>query len=306
MSFRYARKHGFILAEKDHRAFELANGKAARALGKVEAKWRFSAEPERGYDLVFYVLRKCSRHVILGNKFLQETRTMSVHKQRIRYAKRKMLTQRVVNLIGNHNKTQRMAGYLNGVPVLALPDSGAQPNIVSAAFAEANGWEISENHSSLKFADGSVQESLGQVCGTWRFGENDGRETRQLIFEVLRDCPFNVVLGQEIVYGLGIYQNYADSMITIICLSKYGNGFNLVVYIPRFLKKLREKLSKGCSADTSATQDNKEKELEDELLLRKIENQELERLSELRKSIREREIATRRQRWEAAHRARGV
>lgn len=244
MSLRYARKQGFILAKGEHRTFKLANGKVARALGRVETKWKFFAEPGRTYDLVFYVLPKCSRHVILGNTFLQETKTMSIHKQRIRYAKRR-ITQRAVNLIGNHNMSQRMAGSLNGVPVLALPDSGAQPNIVSAAFVEANGWEISDNRSSLRFADGSVQDSLGQVCGTWRFGENDGRETRQLVFEVLRDCPFDVVLGQEVVYGIGIYQNYADALITVIGLSKYGHGFNLVVYVPRFLKKFRRKLSNG-------------------------------------------------------------
>jgi hypothetical protein len=217
----------------------------ARAIGKVETRWKFSAEPEGTYDLVFYVLPKCSRHVILGNTFLQETKTMSIHKQRISYAKRRTLTQQVVNLIGDHNMSQGMAGSLNGVPVLALPDSRAQPNIVSAAFVEVNGWEISENRSSLRFADGSIQESLGQVHGIWRFGENDGREMRQLVFEVLRDCPFDVVLGQEVVYGIGIYQNYADYLITVIGPSKYGAGFNLVVYIPRFLKKFRRKLSKG-------------------------------------------------------------
>ncbi|KAH8724361.1 hypothetical protein GQ44DRAFT_286635 [Phaeosphaeriaceae sp. PMI808] len=305
MSFRYARKQGFVLRKGEHQTFKLANGKMARALGRVETKWKFSTELERAYDLVFHVLPKCSRHVILGNTFLQETKTMSIHKQRIRYAKRRKLTQRVVNLIGNHNMSQRMAGSLNGVPVLALPDSGAEPNIVSAAFVEANGWEISDNHSSLRFADGSVQESLGQVCGTWRFGENDG-ETRQLVFEVLRDCPFDVVLGQEVVYGISIYQNYADLLITIIGLSKHGHGFNLVVYVPRFLKKFRRKLSKGCSADESAMQGGKERELEDELILRKKENQELDGLSEPRKSNRVREIAARRQHWEAAHLARGV
>lgn len=61
-----------------------------------------------------------------------------------------------------------------------------------------------------------------------------------------------------------------------------------------------------CSADDSATESGKEKELEDELLLRKKENQELNGLSEPRKSNRAREIAARRQHWEAAHLARGV
>ena len=62
----------------------------------------------------------------------------------------------------------------------------------------------------------------------------------------------------------------------------------------------------GCSANDSVRQGDKEKELEDELLLRKNENQELNRLSEPRKSNRAQEITARRQHWEAAHLARSV
>jgi hypothetical protein len=61
---------------------------------------------------------------------------------------------------------QRLSGYLNDEPVIALPDSGAEPNIISYTYAKERGWLTRINDDSehvVQFADGSLATTVGQI-----------------------------------------------------------------------------------------------------------------------------------------------
>jgi hypothetical protein len=135
-----------------------------------------------------------------------------------------------VHLVGNPCKLT--SGFLDGISVLALPDSGAEPNIVSKKYAMSRGWKIFGEPTVLQFADGSTQRSLGQVRATWSTKTSSSMFLKQRTFEVLSGCPFDVILGQDIVYKSRVYESLDGDN-----LHEDVSNFNLVIVIPKILKK---------------------------------------------------------------------
>lgn len=93
-----------------------------------------------------------------------------------------------------------------------------------------------ENRRVLQFADGSQQETVGQVETSWTFGSGQGIA---LVFEVLEDCIHDVILGEEVLWEHNVFETYAASIQT---LPSNTNSFDLAPFsfVPKWAQKISE------------------------------------------------------------------
>lgn len=223
-------------------AVQLASGSWTSTLGTVDLHFSFFAEAQ-SYVLRFHVVKRCIQNLIIGSPFLRATKTLTKHWRRITTVFRKTTSCRV-RFIGAPR--QRLLGFVGGVGVSALPDTGADLSLVSADFVKEHGWEIDsspEHRIRIEFADGSISQTTGLVNGlSWKFGMSLGREyqTQFYVYEDL-ECP--VILGYGFLCESEAFTRHESSLLWLepengddfmghlsiikICSSREDNGRGL-------------------------------------------------------------------------------
>lgn len=245
ISLRFARKHGIpIQRGLEHRhSFQIANGRTVRSKGIARAAWTFSEDPGTTYDLEFHILASCPYDILIGAKFLEETETLSVHRDRLKERQVSSRGVHSVNLCGS--PSQSLRGYLNTEPVSVLPDTGSQANLMSERYARDHGLIIDTKDDSrklLQLADGTTQKTLGKVAAMWAF-DDDPEKLMNLIFDILPTCAYDVILGLDILYQHNAYAIHSSSMIEVEAEDQSKLLLNLVGWLPPFwnLTKRRKK-----------------------------------------------------------------
>jgi len=82
----------------------------------------------------------------------------------------------------------------------------------SLRYAKSHGFYINARPGTqnvLQFADGSYQETVGQVTTHWTFASG---KRALLTFEVLEDCASEVVIGEDFIYSHNIFQEHEASL----------------------------------------------------------------------------------------------
>ena len=219
-------------------SLRLGNGKTVRSLGQVLAPWRFKNENSKSFMLTFHILANSVSDVLIGNAFLRSTEIMSTNRHRLSRVPRATRAS-YVNLLGSTN--QRVVGDLHGEQIHALPDSGAEVNLLSYDYVKRRGWfidKMAKNGNELQFADGSLSRSMGEVRVPWQFLDDQGfqndKSRKDIIFQVLRDLPYDAVLGQEFLEDTQAYTIQKTSFLDTSPEDAYA-GLNLVIW-----KKKRE------------------------------------------------------------------
>ena len=232
--------------------FIMGHGREVKACAYATVAWQFKKEPDKTYDLVFYVLRDCIFDVMIGGMFLYATGTMTDHRDRLSRIPRprSALHTRVVNLCGTPSRT--LNGILESEDCSALPDSGAEPNILAYEYVQRRGWLLNmfpgpESYRLLQFADGSTERTEGRLRLQWTFGQGwnvagpDAEVT--VTFDVLRGCPFDIIFGQEFLDETQAFTKHADSFQEVY--RDQPSGINLVIWARGFslsaLKSRRER-----------------------------------------------------------------
>ena len=266
MTMAFATRHGLpILQDPEHLTIvTLANGQKVTTSGTVNAKWAFATDPSERHELTFDILSSCAHDVLLGQPFLEATETMSLHQERITSRTVYRGGTYAVNAIGTSQL--RVRGKINGTEALGLPDTGCETNIMSLAYAQAQGLSIDsdlDHQGLLMFADGSTQSTVGQVYTTWEFG--DGGGAHNMMFQVLDGCPYDIVLGQDILYDTKAFLTHAASMLHLELHPDVqlwtGENVNLVTWIPSIF---RRKKKQGPNQSPTSI-DEKSKEITHEL-----------------------------------------
>jgi hypothetical protein len=83
------------------------------------------------------------------------------------------------------------------------------------SFARRNHYDIDTSPQArnyLQFADGSIQETIGQVHTYWTFADGTRIPVK---FEVLENCVTDLVLGEDIIYNHNAFETYASSITEI-------------------------------------------------------------------------------------------
>jgi hypothetical protein len=94
-------------------------------------------------------------------------------------------------------KRAQLRGFLDGMRVSAIPDTGAQGNFVSANIIKRLGvWSqpTLESERVFKLANGRPVSTRGQVQLGWSF-EGEASSIYNVTFNILENCPDDVILG---------------------------------------------------------------------------------------------------------------
>lgn len=197
ISERYAQLHGFPIDHSSKSQVKVGNGAKISIIGTVQLPFHFVGE-SKIYDLVFNVLRRSLHDVILGSPFLHMTQTLTRFTGRIESQLRQELDGGAYKmcLLGSH---QYVSGMVNGITVNAVPDTGAEVSVMSAAFARANGFTVNtgeQNQVLLGFADCSTAQALGVVQDVaWNYGRD--KKSHLTDVYVLADLSIDLVLGND-------------------------------------------------------------------------------------------------------------
>ena len=109
---------------------------------------------------------------------------------------------------------QRLHGTLaDNLSVLAIPDTGADRNVMSLQYALEKGLEVKTGPKYcgyLQFADGSYDLTVGQVETHWTFATG---ERIPVTFEVLEYCCSDVIIGEEILTEHNVFQRHEASIV---------------------------------------------------------------------------------------------
>ena len=236
--------------KRTKRAFKLANGTSTHAIGTTMAQWRFSGETTHTKELTFHVLSTGSCDVILGSEYLRESRTMDTNWHRIESREVDKTYIPRVNILGS--ATHSVVGTFEKEHIYGLPGTGCEANLVSEYYLRQRDLEwLVDRHvcRSVVLADGSLAITTGQVTAAWRYGRDRWPwRTNFAVFDVLPDCPYHVVLGQDLLYGSAAYLRYASCFVerepsAVRCL--HGG----VLLAPIFMQGLRSKAGEPSHQD---------------------------------------------------------
>ncbi|KAL8749176.1 MAG: hypothetical protein Q9184_006910 [Pyrenodesmia sp. 2 TL-2023] len=84
-----------------------------------------------------------------------------------------------------------------------------------SSFALAHGLRIRKgtaHRNILQFADGTYQETVGQVETYWTF---ETGERILVTFEVLENCCSDVILGENILYDHNVFEDHTWSLVVM-------------------------------------------------------------------------------------------
>lgn len=192
--------------------FKLGNSTFVQSLGVVRMMWSFAENPQEKVEVLCDVLSKGTYDVILGCGFLKATKTMSKHRYRLTKCFFPSTNLPGMNFLGGG--TQRLKGIVGSShQTLAVPDSGADRNVMDLGYAQNHGFEIQthpENCGYLQFADGSFQQTVGQVTTTWTF---ENGECIPVTFEILQHCCSDVILGDDILWERDVFGRHSSSLV---------------------------------------------------------------------------------------------
>ncbi|KAM0512462.1 hypothetical protein ACHAPE_008785 [Trichoderma viride] len=165
-------------------------------------------------------LRVAALLLIMGVDFLQETETLSKHKDRLIEQFIPAMQSLRVNSVG---KPKRGLNCRLGTFVgCATVDTGSDLDLVSPAFAESRAYKIEPEVEKVEFADCSVGYTLGVVKTSFVVGSMSASEFHprgeaiELDLFVLDNLTSDILIGQDTIDGLDIFNLHNESLIPSI------------------------------------------------------------------------------------------
>lgn len=194
---------------------QTAAGSRVRTLGTVNLLFRFSGERD-AYMQQFHVLSKSLYDVILGSPFLQSTKTFARQfAHRVKRKLRSISSSYRVCFTGSCR--QMLAGWADGEPTNALPDTGSDVCLMSLAYARARGYRINtdyEHRKQLEFVDGSTATTMGLVEGfQWKFDLSSSQVHYPHVY-VLEGLRTELLFSYEFVMSSDAFGAYSALFIS--------------------------------------------------------------------------------------------
>jgi hypothetical protein len=204
----------------DIKSFEKGDGKILKSIGRTTVDCSFWKEPGRKMRCVVYVFEKLITPLIMGRKFLESTETLTRHQNRLVDRPSRAGFCRVMHL---SRPKRRIRCYINSELINANPDTGAEMELVSPEFVKRKGYTVmapDTEHEEVQFIDGSTARTQGQV--TMRFEaygdalqEAVPTKARYRKFYVLDGLTTDVLLGEDLLYGIKAFTEHASSFVDV-------------------------------------------------------------------------------------------
>lgn len=192
--------------------------------------------------LDFFVFEKLQWNVILGRPFLHDTGTLDIHQSRLRQVEIAPNPTSAVRCVGQAGECVQC--WLDGEPAWALPDTGADINLISLTFAQALGFNEGKgkhidcgNRIDVELAGGFTVTTEGTIQFSVSFSSPKERnpivyelvessnkrilshENREIqpnsqfreTFHVLAGLEHEVILGETLLTTVDVYQRHTDN-----------------------------------------------------------------------------------------------
>jgi hypothetical protein len=113
---------------------------------------------------------------------------------------------------------QVVQGHINGFEIHAIPDTGAEFNIMAATFAKKRGLVVHNGDPSkcrlLRMANGKHIKTVGVVDAVWSF-TSDSSQAWKITFHVLADFVYDLILGSQFLFTTQTMSHHKERLSRI-------------------------------------------------------------------------------------------
>ena len=232
-------------SEAARKKVRLGNGEYLKPLGTVSAWIEFAKGPKRARAVTLSVFSKLVTGVqlILGRRFLDETETLTKHRDRLDECRPDH--SKVPRLMLMPGSARFLPCFLDNHKVHAVADTGSDVCLVSRDYARRRGLyvePVSENERYVDLPGGQREELSGKVrlkfdtlhatrpadesgptlarpdsANASKFGNEAIAATtddaHHQTFYVLPALPYNVLLGEELLDSIDAFGSHLDSFV---------------------------------------------------------------------------------------------
>jgi hypothetical protein len=222
MSEEVAKALGFTEYESgsETKQFRLANGKIIESVGKLHAICAFGTETIALVHMlcVFHVLTKAVAPVIMGMQFLEETETMTKHRERLVRVPRPALQALSVCSIDRPKKV--LSCNLHRTQTIATADTGSEIDLISPQVAANLGVSVYEGEEIIELADGTFVITSGYIfivvsvdTPVTRLPMYDTASSTMVQFHLLQGLAHKILIGEETLEKLGVFTENQHALI---------------------------------------------------------------------------------------------
>ncbi|RTE84830.1 hypothetical protein BHE90_000609 [Fusarium euwallaceae] len=216
------------------RQFTVANGNIVTAVGQVSTKCRFAAGTPSNItslECVFHVFNTLAVPLIMGVNFLQQTETLSKHRDRLVEHSFPVMQALRVNSVGRPKRS--LICQLDTYVGCATVDTGSDLDLVSPKFANSRDFMIEPAFEQVEFADCSVGCTSGVIKTLFTVGFHPRGESIDLDLFVLDNLNADILVGQDTADMLDVFNLHHESLIPSI--PQLGESeLNIIRHIGRF------------------------------------------------------------------------
>ncbi|KAI8632378.1 hypothetical protein F5Y19DRAFT_362346 [Xylariaceae sp. FL1651] len=241
------------LTSTDRKEITVGSGRTMPSFGSVEVTWLFDKEQE-SHTITCAVIRNQDCQLMLGGPFLKLTQALGRFKHRVRQIIRpgwlKLANCLSLNLLGDGQ--ERLFGYFNDEPVLAVPDSASDAMFVSESYAKCRNLSVRRGPSSrreVEFYDGSRSFTTGIVKDAqWQFRASG--PPIKCDFYVLEYLPVDIILSNSFVHSFDVFSRYEDCLIDVsLCHESEIFGISLIGKYDEELRNLENEYQQDLASE---------------------------------------------------------
>lgn len=240
ISRKFADHFGLEIMDVQHPApstFVLANGRTVSAVGQVHLKCSFRTElPDTPLmDCVFYVFQTLAVPMIMGIEFLQATKTLTKHRDRL--VEELIPSMRALRVCSVGRSKRDVVCRLGNYVACAAADTGSDLDLVSPEFASSRAFKVEDSCHELEFADGSMGYTMGMIKTTFSIGRVSDVEgfipkskEMPLEFFILDNLNADILVGTDTIQDMQAFNDHEDCFIPAISRLRESD-LNIIRYI---------------------------------------------------------------------------
>ncbi|KAI1800582.1 hypothetical protein F4811DRAFT_21836 [Daldinia bambusicola] len=165
VSESFAKQHGLTIEPTDTQKIYLPGGNRTESIGRTVGHFKFKGESQ-SYRREFRVLRKSMYDLVLGRRFLTETKTLTDFQHRIKKSYRPCIQKGNRLFLMDESPKDRLCCTINGCRASAFPDTGSDLMIISGDYARRNAFVVHREEkyrTQIQLIDGSTIHTDGMV-----------------------------------------------------------------------------------------------------------------------------------------------
>ncbi|RYN57749.1 hypothetical protein AA0118_g7632 [Alternaria tenuissima] len=210
---------------------------------------------------IFYILLKAATPIIMGLNFLEQTKTMTEHRDRLVRVPRP--AYQALSVCSLDKPRRLLTCELDSKQTLATPDSGSEIDLMSFSFASERDFKVYPGEEIIEVADGSISITSGFVRTSLAITPTNvpnlstiPRNYVTVDFFLLDSLSHDLIVGED---SLDRLQVFTDHQSALVCLPDGSGplGLNRIRHlgaIDRIVSWIKKKI-RGSGSDNDTNMD---------------------------------------------------